>query len=97
MHDERDRTCYLCMLLRDDYDTRKDLQEHHAMPGTANRKLSERYGLKVYLCMEHHTAGPYAVHNNIKLQRLLQANAQMAFERKYSHKEWMDIFGRNFI
>ena len=51
MHRKEDRTCYLCMLLRDDYNAREDLQEHHAMPGTANRRLSERYGLKVYLCI----------------------------------------------
>jgi hypothetical protein len=97
MHNKEDGTCYLCMLLRDDFDTRSGLQEHHAMPGTANRKLSERYGLKVYLCLEHHTAGPEAVHNNIRLQRLLQKNAQMAFERKHSHEEWMEAFGRSFI
>ena len=83
MHRKEDRTCYLCMLLRDDYNVREDLQEHHAMPGTANRRLSERYGLKVYLCIEHHLIGPEAVHNNIRLRRLLQANAQMAFERKH--------------
>ena len=85
------------MLLRDDYNAREDLQEHHAMPGTANRRLSERYGLKVYLCIGHHLVGPDAVHNNIRLRRLLQANAQMAFERKHSHEEWMEAFGRNFI
>ena len=84
MHRKEDRTCYLCMLLRDDYNVREDLQEHHAMPGTANRRLSERYGLKVYLCIEHHLIGPEAVHNNIRLRRLLQANAQMAFERTRS-------------
>lgn len=97
MHSKDDRTCYLCMLLRDDYSARVDLQEHHAMPGTANRRLSERYGLKVYLCVEHHLVGPEAVHNNIRLLRLLQENAQMAFERRYSHEKWMEVFGRNFI
>ena len=97
MHRKEDRTCYLCMLLRDDYNAREDLQEHHAMPGTANRRLSERYGLKVYLCIEHHLVGPDAVHSNIRLRRLLQADAQMAFERKHSHEEWMEAFGRNFI
>ena len=65
MHRKEDRTCYLCMLLRDDYNAREDLQEHHAMPGTANRRLSERYGLKVYLCIGHHLVGPDAVHNNM--------------------------------
>ncbi len=97
MHSKDDRTCYLCMLLRDDFSARVDLQEHHAMPGTANRRLSERYGLKVYLCVEHHLVGPEAVHNNIRLLRLLQENAQMAFERRYSHEKWMEVFGRNFI
>lgn len=97
MHNKQDRTCYLCMLLRQDYDTRSGLQEHHAMPGTANRKLSERYGLKVYLCLEHHTAGPFAVHNNARVQRLIQGNAQKVFEKKYSHEKWMEVFGRNYI
>ena len=97
MHNKQEGTCYLCMLLKGDYDTRRHLQEHHVMSGTANRKLSERYGLKVYLCLEHHTAGPEAVHNNAGLQRMLQENAQRIFEKKYSHGKWMEVFGRNFI
>ena len=97
MHDKKDGTCYLCMLLDGDYRRRSGLQEHHAMPGTANRKLSERYGLKVYLCMWHHTAGPNAAHNDINSRRLIQKRAQEAFERIHSHEEWMEAFGRNFI
>lgn len=97
MHKKEDRTCYLCMLLNGDYDTRTGLQEHHVMPGTANRKLSERYGLKVYLCLQHHTEGSQAVHNNARLQRMLQGKAQEIFEKKYSHGKWMEVFGRNFI
>lgn len=97
MHNKLDRTCYLCMRLRQDCDTRRDLQEHHVMSGTANRKLSERYGLKVYLCLEHHTAGPCAVHNNARMQHILQEDAQKIFERKYSHEKWMEVFGRNYL
>lgn len=97
MHNKLDGTCYLCMLLNNDYARRVNLQEHHAMPGTANRKKSEHYGLKVYLCIPHHTVGKQAVHNNIELQRLLQKKAQMAFEKKYSHQLWMQEFGINFI
>lgn len=66
-------------------------------PARPNRKLSERCGLKVYLCLEHHTQGPEAVHNNIRHRLLVQRKAQEAFEAKYSHEKWMDIFGRNFI
>ena len=97
MHNKEDGTCYLCMLLEGDYGRRTGLHEHHAMPGTANRKLSERYGLKVYLCLRHHTAGQEAVHSNIRHQRLVQRKAQEAFEKRYSHEKWMEVFGRNFI
>ena len=97
MHDKSDRTCYLCMFLNGDYDTRENLQEHHAIPGTANRRLSERYGLKVYLCRQHHTDGPEAVHNNADYMDLIQKKAQMAFEKTHSRKEWMEAFGKNYI
>ena len=45
----------------------------------------------------YNIVGPQAVHNNMKLRRLLQANAQMAFERKHSHEKWMEVFGRSFV
>lgn len=95
MHDKHDGTCYLCMLLNHDYDRRTGLQEHHVEFGGKNRKLSEKYGLKVYLCLEHHTAGPAAVHNNAENSRVLQKKAQEAFEKVHSHEEWMKIFGTN--
>ena len=97
MHKKEDRTCYLCELLNGDSDTRRNLQEHHVMSGTANRKLSEHYGLKVYLCLQHHTAGVMAVHNNAGLQSLLRRKAQEIFEKKYSHEKWMEVFGRNYL
>ena len=97
LHNKQDRTCYLCMLLNGDYVTRTNLQEHHVIEGTSGRRLSEHWGLKVYLCLQHHTAGPQAVHNNIKIQRLLQRLAQETFEKTYSHQLWMQVFGRNYI
>lgn len=97
MHNKQDRTCYLCILLNGDYSTRTGLQEHHVIFGTANRKMAERWGLKVYLCLQHHTAGQTAVHNNVDLQRLLQRKAQELFEKRYSHQLWMQEFSRNYI
>lgn len=96
LQNEKDRTCYLCILLNGDYAIRSGLETHHAMPGTANRRLSERYGLKVLLCRQHHTDGPCSVHNNIQIQRLIQKKAQEAFERNYSHGDWMRVFGRDY-
>ncbi len=96
LHDKKEGTCYLCVLQNQDYALRTDLEEHHVMPGTANRRLSERYGLKVYLCRQHHREGPGAVHNNIQQQCFLQKKAQEAFETRHSHAEWMRIFGRDY-
>ena len=97
MHDKSDGTCYLCMRLNGDHGRRTGLQEHHALPGTANRRLSEKYGLKVYLCLQHHTAGPEAVHTNAANRMLVAREAQRAFEKRGSHERWMEIFGRNYI
>ena len=97
MQDKTGGCCYLCMLLNDDYHRRTDLQEHHVMFGTADRKLSERYGLKVYLCLQHHTVGPEAVHNNKKNDNLLKLKAQQTFEKKHSHEEWMLLFQKNYL
>ena len=97
MHNKQDGTCYLCMLLNHDYDRRYNLEEHHAIEGNPGRKLSEHYGLKVYLCMEHHRTSKEAVHKNGENRRKLERAAQLAFEKKYSHEMWMEVFGRNYI
>ena len=43
----------MCALLNGDYST-KQTEEHHVVFGAGQRQLSEEYGLKVYLCREHH-------------------------------------------
>lgn len=96
MHDKRDGTCYLCILLNQDYDRRINLEEHHAIEGNPGRKLSEHYGLKVYLCIPHHRTSQEAVHKNLQNRRLIEKAAQKAFEKKYSHELWMEVFGRNY-
>ena len=97
MHDKRDGTCYLCMLLHDDYG-RRQTQEHHVFYGTANRKLSEKYGLKVYLCMEHHTydGGTEAVHRNHDVDMKLKEMAQTDFETRYPELSFRALFGKTY-
>lgn len=97
MHNKQDGTCYLCMKLNKDYDRRTRLEEHHAVLGNPGRKQAEHYGLKVYLCTQHHREGPEAVHNNKANLRLVQQEAQKAFEKKHSHEKWMAAFGRNYL
>lgn len=96
MHDRKDGTCYLCMKLRGDYSRKGVLQEHHAICGTANRRKSEEYGLKVYLCPQHHIngLGPEAVHGNDRIRRYVEVAAQAAFERSFPDRDFKEVFGK---
>lgn len=87
--------CYLCKLLNGD-DFPKQTQEHHVCFGTANRRLSEKYGLKVYLCLRHHEIGPEAVHNNHENARILQREAQKTFEANFPELSFIETFGRSY-
>ena len=58
---EKNGTCYLCMLLDGNYKKHLLLDEHHIFGGP-NRIHSEENGLKVWLCLDHHTMGSLAVH-----------------------------------
>lgn len=94
---KEDKRCYLCMLLYGDY-REKTVQEHHIIFGRGNRAISEELGLKVNLCTErHHEHGREAVHNNHEMARILQEEAQKKFEEIYTHEEWMQRIGRNYI
>ena len=96
MQKKEDGYCYLCALLHQDYQRRNNLEEHHVFMGP-NRQASEHYGLKVYLCHEHHLDNPEAVHVNYKICRILQIAAQTAFMKQYPDKDFMKIFGKNYL
>ena len=87
----------MCLKLNRDMNP-KPTEEHHAIfGGTSGRKqLSEKYGLKVYLCINHHREGPEAVHRNHINARIVQADAQRAFEREYPSLDFLKIFGMNY-
>ncbi len=77
------------------------LHKHHVIHGTANRKKSDRFGLWVWLCPDHHEFGINAVHSKSEggeeYDRLLKQNAQIRFEELYGHDRWMQEFGKNYI
>ena len=81
--------CFVCGSTR-------ELELHHIMHGTANRRLATRYQLTCWLCRTHHT-GRFGVHTNAQLNRQLQQAAQTAFEKTHSHEMWMKIFGKNYL
>lgn len=97
MQDKAGGECYLCKRLLGIDTPAACREEHHVMHGMANRKLSEHYGLKVYLCPYHHRTGPGAVHTCKQTDLYLKQDAQRAFKQKYSHERWMKVFGRNYL
>lgn len=72
-------------------------EEHHCIYGTANRKLSEKYGLKVYLCPNCHRTGNMAVHKNYFTDLKLKQIAQKKFEELYGHEKFMEVFKKNYL
>lgn len=72
------------------------LEEHHIFAGVANRKISEKYGLKVWLCHRHHTGDKGAQYDrDMNLQ--LKQKAQRNFEQIYSHELWMNTIRKNYL
>jgi len=73
------------------------LESHHIFGGNPNRKNSEKYGLKVWLCYEYHR-GDRGVHNDEKLALWLHKVGQRAFEDKCGTREdFVRVFGRNYL
>ena len=86
---EDESRCYVCGSMR-------NLERHHVFSGTANRKLSETYGLTVMLCADHHR-GSIGVHTDYFLKNRLEKDGQRAFEQRYGHTAWMSIFRKNYL
>lgn len=95
LHD-KNHTCYLCMMLDGNHKLHRQLHEHHIFSGP-NRIHSEEYGLKVYLCLEHHMTGKLAVHNCRETRELLHKIGQREFEKTHSREKFMEVFGRNYL
>lgn len=71
------------------------LHKHHIYGG-ANRKLSEQYGLYVYLIPKYHI-GDEGVHFNREFDLQLKREAQAKFEQQYSREKFIEVFGKNYL
>jgi hypothetical protein len=86
------KVCYVC--------GRTDQVEvHHCIHGTANRKLSTKYHLLVGLCPDHHR-GTNGVHGKYghELDQELKRLAQEKWEGKHgTREEFIKIFGKSYL
>ena len=68
-------------------------EEHHLIFGK-NRQNSENWGLTIRLCPECHRR----LHDQDEQMAMrYRKMAQAAFEYRYSHEDFMKIFGRNYL
>lgn len=87
---QSEKECFVCK-------TTLNLHEHHVFFGTGNRKISEKYGMKVWLCQEHHT-GRNGVHFDRQLDLLIKTVAQGTFEKEIGNRdEFRRLFGRSYL
>ena len=83
-----EKVCYLCGCER-------NLELHHIFGGVANRPLSQRYGLVVWLCAKCHRGidgAQYCKEVNLRLKQ----EAQRAFVARHGTEEWMKLFKKNY-
>lgn len=90
---QTEKKCYVC-------ETAYNLHSHHILFGVANRKLSDKDGLTVYLCYEHHE-GTSGVHgkNGHELDLELKKLAQKRWMEYYDKTEddFRQRYGRSYL
>lgn len=84
-----ERKCFVC--------GNPNVECHHIFKGSAKRKISERYGLKVWLCVEHHR-GTTGVHGKLghQLDLRLKQIAQEKYEKRHTREEFIKLMGKNY-
>lgn len=93
--------CYLCgkpAYWRED-GLYERIEEHHVFFGNPRKKLSEKYGLKVYLHGDGcHRNGKDSPHKNRIIADMLRAAGQKRFEEVHgSREEFVEVFGKNYL
>ena len=85
---QKEKECFVCH-------STTCLESHHIF-GAANRRLSEEYGLWIWLCREHHT-GKDGVHFNKDFMQELHEFGQTVFEQQYDRETFIQRFGKNYL
>lgn len=73
------------------------IEMHHVFYGTANRRISDKYGYIIPLCHEHHR-GAYGIHGNFKMDDYFKRIAQRHFEEHVgTREEFRKLFGKSWL
>ena len=84
-----EKRCWFC-------GTTQNLHLHHIYFG-ANRRISDKNGFVVYLCLDHHT-GPRGVHHNIDLDLELKVECEKWYlAQGHTEDDFRTLIGKNYI
>lgn len=90
---QTEKECYLCRVYYG-MPCIVGLEKHHVMNGWGKRTPSDKTGLWIWLCGEHHRE----VHKDVEIRRRLKLIAQVVFEKNGgSREEFMKLFGKNYL
>ena len=74
-----------------------NVQMHHVLHGTANRKKADKYGYVIPLCYEHHI-GANGIHRNRGMDLYWKETAQRHFEKNIGTREdFIREFGKSYL
>ena len=89
---QHEKECLVCH-------TTRNLHDHHVFEGgtNGNRKMSEKYGMKIWLCAYHHNMSDEGIHFNKELDLKVKKMAQEVFELSHTREEFREIFGKSYL
>ena len=83
------KSCYVC--------GSPYIEIHHIIHGTANRKISDRYGYIMPLCHEHHQ-GDTGIHYDKNFSIKMKQMCQEHFEKHHgSRTDFIHTFGKSYL
>lgn len=87
---QKKKKCYICLRWGD------DLERHHCIHGTANRRQAEKYGLWVWLCPECHRRVHSAAGHELDVE--LKKTAQSVWEASQGDTDaFRRVFGKSWL
>ena len=82
---QEERECWFCGAT--------NVECHHCIHGTSNRKNADKYGLTIWVCPMHHAN----IHSDRRVDLQVIQMAQRKFEETHTREEFMAIFGKNWL
>jgi len=69
------------------------IELHHIFYGKANKKLSDKYNLVIWVCRDCHSR----MHSDKAFRQIYQDMAKKKFQREHPELSFIRIFGKNYI